>query len=211
MKKTLTGLAVWTLLPVAAWADGLQSLENFMRTAQAGQAQFTQTVTAPAKEGQAARSKTSSGDFAFQRPGRFKFIYTQPFEQTIMADGKTVWLYDVDLNQVTQRNQADALGSTPAAILASAHDLSGLKKNFVLQSVPDADGMQWVEAIPKAADGQRKSVRVGFAGDTLAAMDILDGFGQRSVIRFKHLQVLPSLPAGSFKFEVPAGADVMQQ
>ncbi|MBF6631875.1 MAG: outer membrane lipoprotein chaperone LolA [Comamonas sp.] len=211
MKKTLTALTVWAFLPLAVWADGLQSLENFMRNAQAGQAQFTQTVTAPAKDGQTARSKTSSGEFAFQRPGQFKFIYTKPFEQTIVADGKTVWLYDVDLNQVTQRKQADALGSTPAAILASAHDLSGLKKDFALKSAPDADGMQWVEATPKVADGQLKSVRVGFAGDTLAAMDILDGFGQRSVIRFNNLQVLPSLPAGSFKFEVPAGADIMQQ
>ena len=211
MKKTLTALTVWAFLPLAVWADGLQSLENFMRNAQAGQAQFTQTVTAPAKDGQTARSKTSSGDFAFQRPGQFKFIYTKPFEQTIVADGKTVWLYDVDLNQVTQRKQADALGSTPAAILASAHDLSGLKKDFALKSAPDAYGMQWVEATPKAADGQLKSVRVGFTGDTLAAMDILDGFGQRSVIRFNNLQVLPSLPAGSFKFQVPAGADIMQQ
>ena len=211
MKKSLGILAVLGGLPLAVWADGLQSLENFMRTAQAGQAQFTQTVTAPAKDGQPARSKTSSGDFAFQRPGQFKFIYTKPFEQTITADGRTVWLYDVDLNQVTQRNQADALGSTPAAILASANDLSALKKDFALEAVPDADGMQWVQATPKSADGQLKSVRVGFTGNTLMAMDILDGFGQRSVIRFNNLQVLRSLPAGQFRFEIPLGADVLQQ
>lgn len=211
MTKSLGVLAASVLLPAVVWADGLQSLEHFMRTAKAGQAQFTQTVTSPAKEGQAARTKTSSGEFSFQRPGQFKFIYTKPFEQTIVADGKTVWLYDMDLNQVTQRRQADALGSTPAAILASANDLSGLQKDFALKSVPDADGLQWVEATPKAADGQLQSVRVGFAGDTLAAMDILDGFGQRSLIRFHDLQVLPSLPAANFKFEVPAGADIMQQ
>ena len=182
-----------------------------MRTAQAGQAQFTQTVTAPAKEGQPARTKNSSGEFAFQRPGQFKFLYQKPFEQTIVADGQNVWLYDVDLNQLTQRRQADALGSTPAAILASAHDLSGLQKDFTLKSAPDADGLQWVEATPKSPDGQLKSVRVGFAGDTLTAMDILDGFGQRSVIRFHDLRVLPSLPAEQFRFVPPAGADVMQQ
>ena len=211
MKKSWGVFALLGALPVAVWADGLQSLENFMRTAKAGQAQFTQTVTSPSKEGQTARSKTSSGSFEFQRPGQFKFVYTKPFEQTIVADGKTVWLYDVDLNQVTQRKQADVLGSTPAAILTAANDLSGLKKDFSLKTVPDADGLEWVEATPKAADGQLKSVRVGFQGDTLAAMDILDGFGQRSVIRFNNLQVLPSLPAAHFKFEVPAGADVMAQ
>lgn len=211
MKKSWLALAALATLPAAAWADGLQSLENFMRTAKAGQAQFTQTVTSPAKEGQTARSKVSSGQFEFQRPGQFKFVYTKPFEQTIIADGKTVWLYDVDLNQVTQRKQADALGTTPAAILASAHDLSGLQKDFDLQAAPDADGLQWVEAKPKAADGQLKTVRVGFQGTTLAAMDILDGFGQRSVIRFNDLKVLPSLPANHFKFEVPVGADIMPQ
>ena len=210
MKKSLLALAALAALPVAVWADGLQSLENFMRTAKAGQAQFTQTVTAPTKEGQTARTKTSSGQFEFQRPGQFKFVYTKPFEQTIVADGKTVWLYDVDLNQVTQRKQADALGSTPASILVSANDLMGLQKDFVLSVAPDADGLQWVEAKPKSADGQLKNVRVGFKGETLAAMDILDGFGQRSLIRFNNLQVLPALPAANFQFEVPVGADILQ-
>lgn len=211
MKKTLGVCAVLAALPLAAWADGMQSLEQFMRNAKAGQAQFTQTVTAPAKEGQPVRTKTSSGDFSFQRPGQFKFVYTKPFEQTIVADGKTVWLYDEDLNQVTQRNQAQALGSTPAAILASANDLASLKKDFTLKAAPDADGLQWVEATPKSTDGQLKNVRVGFQGESLAAMDILDGFGQRSVIRFQNLKVLPSLPAANFKFEVPMGADVLTQ
>lgn len=211
MKKSLGVWALLSALPVAAWADGLQSLEHFMRTAKAGQAQFTQTVTAPSKDGQAGRAKTSAGSFEFQRPGQFKFVYTQPFEQTIVADGKTVWLYDVDLNQVTRRQQAQALGSTPAAILASANDIAGLQKDFVLQNVPDADGLQWVEAIPKASDGQLQAVRVGFDGEVLAALDILDGFGQRSVIRFQQLRVVPALPAATFAFEVPEGADVMRQ
>ena len=213
MKKvwTLCAVVAAALLPAGAWADGLQSLEQFMRTAKAGQAKFTQTVTAPAKEGQAARVKTSSGDFAFNRPGQFKFIYTKPFAQTIVADGQTVWLYDEDLNQVTQRQQSQALGSTPAAILASANDLAGLQKDFTLQAAGESDGLQWVQAIPKAADGQLKSVRVGFEGAALSAMDILDGFGQRSVIRFVDVQLLPSLPAKDFEFVVPAGADVMAQ
>ena len=212
MKKQSIGAWVLLgLLPLAAWADGLQSLEQFMRTAKAGRAQFTQTVTAPAREGETARSKVSRGSFEFQRPGQFKFVYTKPFEQTIVADGNNVWLYDVDLNQVTQRRQADALGSTPAAVLASANDVGALQKTFHLKALPAADGLEWVEAEPREADSQLKSVRVGFQGSTLAAMDILDNFGQRSVIRFEQMQVLPSLPAVNFRFEVPAGADIVQQ
>ena len=214
MKK----IAVWCLAAslgsgwgASAWAGGLQSLEQFLKTVTTGQAQFTQTVTAPAKEGQVAKQKISSGQFAFQRPGRFLFLYQKPFAQTIVADGKTLWLYDEDLNQVTQRAQDKALGSTPAALLAAAPDLAALRSEFSLQDAADEGGQQWVQATPKAADGQLKSVRVGFVGAQLATLDILDGFGQRSVIRFSGLQVNPKLPAGSFEFRPPAGADVLRQ
>lgn len=210
MKQWITAILIAASAPLAS-ADGLKSLETFLKGSQAGRADFTQTVTSPPKEGQAARSKTSSGSFEFQRPGRFKFIYKKPFEQTIVADGQTLWLYDADLNQVTQRPQAQALGTTPAALLASAADLQALRADFALENAPDQDGLQWVQASPKAKDGQLQSVRVGFAGEQLAALEILDSFGQRSVIRFAHLQTLPSLPAGTFQFKPPAGADVLKQ
>ncbi|KAB2901205.1 MAG: outer membrane lipoprotein chaperone LolA [Burkholderiaceae bacterium] len=210
MKQWITAILIAASAPLAS-ADGLKSLEAFLKGSQAGRADFTQTVTSPPKEGQAARSKTSSGSFEFQRPGRFKFVYKKPFEQTIVADGQTLWLYDADLNQVTQRPQAQALGTTPAALLASAADLQALRADFALENAPDQDGLQWVQASPKAKDGQLQSVRVGFAGEQLAALEILDSFGQRSVIRFARLQTLPSLPAGTFQFKPPAGADVVKQ
>ncbi|CAB5696029.1 Outer-membrane lipoprotein carrier protein precursor [Delftia tsuruhatensis] len=211
MKRLLTAMLI-AASATASWADGLKSLEAFMKNSQAGRADFTQAVTAPAKDGQPPRTKNSSGHFEFQRPGKFRFVYTKPFEQTIVADGKTLWLYDADLNQVTQRAQAQALGSTPAAILASASDLKALGADFDLQSAPDQDGLQWVQASPKDRNGQLKSVRVGFAADgQLAALDILDSFGQRSLIRFSQLQTQASLPASTFEFKVPAGADVLKQ
>ncbi len=210
LKKIATAILI-AACATLAHADGLKRLETFMKATQTGRADFTQTVTSPPKEGQTARTKTSSGSFAFQRPGRFKFVYHKPFEQTIVADGQTLWLYDVDLNQVTQRAQAQALGSTPAALLASAPDLSALKADFTLESAPDQDNLQWVLASPKAKDGQIKSVRVGFAGDQLAALDILDSFGQRSLIRFTGMQANAALPAGTFQFKPPAGSDVVKQ
>lgn len=181
-----------------------------MAHTQAGQADFTQVVTSPPKDGKAARSKTSSGTFAFQRPGRFKFVYQKPFEQTIVADGQTLWLYDVDLNQVTQRAQAQALGSTPAALLTSAPDLKALRAEFTLESAPAQEGLEWVLARPKSKEGALQSVRVGFDGEQLAALDILDSFGQRSLIRFTQVQANPVLPAATFQFQPPAGADVLK-
>lgn len=210
MKKLIATILIATGAQLAS-ADGLKSLESFMKGVHTGRAEFTQVVTSPPKDGQAARTKTSSGTFEFQRPGRFKFVYKKPFEQTIVADGQTLWLYDADLNQVTQRSQAKALGSTPAALLASTPDLSALRADFTLEAAPDQDGLQWVLARPKAKEGQLQSVRVGFAGEQLAALDILDSFGQRSAIRFTGMQTNATLPPATFQFQPPQGADVMRQ
>ena len=196
---------------ISARAGGLESLESFVKTVKTGHADFTQVVTAPAKDGQAPRAKTSSGTFEFARPNRFKFVYKKPFEQSIVADGQTLWLYDVDLNQVTARKQAQALGSTPAALIASAADLKALQADFTLQAAPDKDGLEWVQATPKAKDSSLQSVRVGFKGDALSVLEILDSFGQRSVMTFSALQANAALDAGSFQFKPPAGADVIRQ
>ncbi len=216
MQKRMIGLLRWAAAlamltgATVAWADGLKALEAFMKSAQSGRADFTQVVTSPAREGQAARSKTSRGSFEFQRPDRFRFNYRKPFEQTIVADGQTLWLYDADLNQVTARKQSQALSSTPAALLASASDMKALQQDFSLSAEPDADGQQWVQAVPRARDGQIQSVRIGFKGDQLATLDILDSFGQRSVLSFSGLQTPANLPADTFRFKPPVGADVVR-
>ncbi|MDR7375838.1 outer membrane lipoprotein carrier protein [Rhodoferax ferrireducens] len=190
-------------------------MENFVKTVKSGRAEFTQVVTSPPKDGQAARSKTSSGSFEFQRPSKFKFIYKKPFEQSIVADGQTLWLYDVDLNQVTSRKQSSVLGSTPAALIAAAPDLKALQADFTLQAAPDKDGLQWVTATPKAKDGQLQTVKVGFKVEAqsteLAALEILDSFGQRSLMSFAKVEVNPALAAETFQFKPPAGADVVKQ
>jgi outer membrane lipoprotein carrier protein len=200
----------WAALPASA--DSPKSLEAFLREANGARAEFTQVVTSPTRAGEATpRKRSSNGRFAFQRPDRFRFDYLRPFEQTIVADGRQLWLHDVDLNQVTVRAQKDALGSTPAALIAAAPDLGALGANFDLRAAPEADGLQWVEALPKQRDGQLRKVRLGFAGTQLSVLDIEDGLGQRSVLRFLNWQNNPALRADEFRFEPPAGADVIRQ
>ena len=215
MKRSVLAMFLLAGCAITAGAGGLASLETFVKTVTSGRADFTQVVTAPVKEGQAPRSKTSSGTFEFSRPNRFKFIYKKPFEQSIVADGQTLWLYDVELNQVTARKQAQVLGSTPAALIAAAPDLTALRADFTLADAPDQDGLQWVLATPRSKDAQLQAVRVGFrAGDKtaeLAALEILDSFGQRSVLRFGRVEVNPRLSPQSFQFQAPAGADVIRQ
>ena len=213
--KLAAAAALMALAAAPAWAGGLASLEAFVKNTRSGKAAFTQVVTSPAKEGQQPRAKTQSGTFEFQRPGKFRFVYSKPFEQTIVADGQTLWLHDVDLNQVTARQQDQVLGSTPAAIVAAAPDVKALEKDFSLSEEPDQDGQQWIKAVPKARDGQLQSIRVGFRpgaqGAELGTLEILDSFGQRSVLSFSDFQVNAAVPASHFQFAPPKGADVLRQ
>ena len=207
-------LAASIVAGATAWpaaASGLDALEQFVRNAKSGRAEFTQVVTSPARDGQAPRARSSSGSFEFQRPDRFRFIYRKPFEQTIVADGQTLWLHDADLNQVTARRQAQALGSTPAAVIASAPDLESLRKDFELAPGPERDGLQWVQATPRNREGQVSSVRVGLRGNQLAVLEILDGFGQRSVMTFSKMELNIPLPEATFNFQPPKGAQVVRQ
>lgn len=208
MKKTFAAIALASAA-IFAHAGPMESLENFIRTAKTGHAEFTQVVTAPPKNGQAAKTKTSSGTFDFERPNRFRFVYRKPFEQTLVADGQTLWLYDADLNQVTSRKQSKVLGSTPAALIAAAPDLETLKRDFELQPLADKDGLQWVQATPRNKEGQLSSMKVGFRGDQLAALDIVDNFGSRSLLTFNGMQVNSGVSADLFRFQPPKGADVV--
>jgi outer membrane lipoprotein carrier protein len=158
-RRALMGLGLglglgWSQLALAAGAA--DALRAFVQDAKAGRAGFTQTVHAPNSN----RTKVSTGRFEFSRPNRFRFEYQKPYAQTIVSDGEKVWFHDPDLNQVTVRKLGDALGSTPAAILAG----QSIERDFDLKDQPDQDGLSWVLATPKSKDGTIQSLRVGFKG-----------------------------------------------
>lgn len=202
MKKLLIAAAL-AATTVAAQADAVQTLRAFVRDVKTGRAEFTQTVTSP----DGARKKTSSGRFEFSRPDRFRFGYEKPFQQTIVADGQKVWIHDPDLNQVSSRRLSQALGATPAALLAGG----SLESDFVLSNGGSQGGLEWAQATPRTPDGPFKSMKVGFRGAELAAVEIVDSFGQRSRLDFKGFEAGVALPAERFRFTVPAGADVLEQ
>jgi outer membrane lipoprotein carrier protein len=184
-------------------ADPVETLRGFVRDVKSGRASFTQTVTAP----DGAKKKTSSGSFDFARPNRFRFAYAKPFEQTIVGDGEKVWIYDADLNQVSVRKLGQALGATPAALLAGG----SLERDFDLSNLPARDGLEWAEAKPKARDGAFQSLRVGFKDKELAALEIVDSFGQKSLLQFSGFAANTAIAPETFRFAVPAGADVIEQ
>ncbi len=215
MRISIPIALIAAFLSFSAQASGLESLESFIKTVKSGRASFVQTATSPAKAGQVARVKTSSGTFEFIRPNRFRFLYQKPFEQSIVADGQTVWLFDVDLNQVTARKQAQVMGSTPIALIASAPDLRALQAEFLIAEITSTDksseGLQWVLATPRSKDNALRSVRIGFKGNALAVLEMEDSFGQQSVLRFSGFEVNAGVDSALFAFKPPAGADVIRQ
>jgi len=202
----MRALAIACLLSCSALlarADALDTLREFVRDVKSGRASFTQTVTSA----DGAKKRSSSGSFEFARPNRFRFAYAKPFEQLIVSDGQKVWIHDLDLNQVSVRRLNQALGATPAALLAGA----SLEQEFELAAQPSKDGIEWVQATPRQKDGAFQSMRIGFKGKDLAAVEILDSFGQRSVLQFSAYAANVALPEASFRFVPPAGADVIEQ
>ena len=197
MKKLIFSLTL--CLSGIAQADAVDTLKAFVAEVKTGRAEFTQTVTSP----DGKRTKSSSGTFEFQRPDRFRFAYAKPFEQLIVGDGQKVWLYDPDLNQVSARKMDKALGATPAALLAG----NNLERDFTLK----AESADTVLATPRHEDGTLQSLRIRFKGKELAGVEIVDGFGQKSLLSFATVSVNVALPPERFRFTPPTGADVIEQ
>ena len=187
----------------AARAGGIDELHAFLDGAKNGRATFKQTVVA--RSGRAPQA--SSGTFAFQRPGKFRWSYDKPFEQLVVGDGAKVWVYDKDLNQVIVRALDAALGATPAALLAGDN---ALERNFTLVDGGNADGLAWVDATPKAAESTFTKVRIGFKGALPRAMELTDAFGQSTRLAFDSFEKNVNLAADLFRFTPPPGADVVQ-
>lgn len=201
MKRGVIVFAL-ALLPAVADAAALDRLKAFVEGTKSGKAAFTQTVVA--KSGR--KPQTAAGTMMFLRPGKFRWVYDKPYYQLIVGDGEKLWIYDRDLNQVSAKKLSAALGSSPAALLAGDN---ALEQNFVLKEGGQSEGMEWLEARPKAEDGSFEFLRIGFAGDVPKAMELRDNFGQTTTIVFSRFERNPALPPGSFRFVPPKGADVI--
>jgi outer membrane lipoprotein carrier protein len=207
LRLPLLALSLSVLAGVAQ-ADAVASLRAFVKDVQQARAQFTQSVTSP--DGKKVRK--SGGSLEFQRPDHFRFEYKIPLEQIIVGDGRQVWLYDADLNQVTVRPMGQAMGATPAALLSG----QSMDRDFTLKPLPSVSGAgggvtEWVEAVPRQKDGQFQSVRVAFRAGALVALEVLDSFGQKSRMDFSQFDTKVTLAPARFVFTPPPGADVLNQ
>ncbi|MEW6374062.1 MAG: outer membrane lipoprotein chaperone LolA [Pseudomonadota bacterium] len=209
MKTTLATLLAATLAASAfatgaAHAAALDQFKAFVAGTKSAKGEFTQQQVRKSANGKA--TPASSGSFVFARPGKFIWNYQKPYEQLLQADGDQLYIYDKDLSQVTVKKLGNALGSSPAAILFGSNDL---EKNFTLSEAGARDGLEWLNAVPKARDTTFEQISIGLRDGIPQAMELKDTFGQTSVLKFTNFQRNPSLGAQQFKFEIPKGADVI--
>jgi outer membrane lipoprotein carrier protein len=194
-------------LPALAQAAALDQFRAFVASSKTARGEFSQRLVKNAN-GRARVSSESTGTFEFSRPGKFIWIYKKPYEQHLQADGEKLYIYDKDLNQVTVRKLGNALGSSPAAILFGSNDL---EKNFTLKEAGERDGMEWLQATPKAKDTTFEQIGIGLRDGVPAAMELRDSFGQVSLLSFTKFEKNPALPDSQFRFTPPKGADVFEQ
>jgi outer membrane lipoprotein carrier protein len=186
----------------SAYASGVERLNQFMASTVTATGEFEQRVLNRDRK----LVQESRGTLAFARPGKFRWTYAKPYPQVIVGDGARVWVYDEDLNQVTVRRLGQALGATPAALLAGSNDAL---KAFELKDEGTRDGLEWVEAIPRDKESGFERIRMGFGFSGIERMELVDAFGQTTELRFRGLQRNPRVDPALFTFSPPKGADVV--
>ena len=190
------------IFSVTADASAIDRFKAFAKGTQSARGEFEQKV----HDRSGNVTQASKGSFVFQRPGLFRWVYAKPVDQVIVGDGQRVWIHDRDLNQVTVRKLSNALGSTPAALLAGSADV---EKAFELSEAGAKDGLEWLEAKPKEREAGFERVRMGFDANGIRAMELFDHFGQTTQLRFLNLARNPKVDPSEFRFQPPKGADVL--
>ncbi len=200
----LTSLAFLLLITKPAFASGLDDLQRFYSEIESFSAKFEQTVM----DEKMNLLDASSGEFSIQRPGKFFWHYTEPSEQIIVGDGKQVWIYDVELEQIIHRQSDAAVKQTPAMLLSGEGDLS---ENFVLENAGKRKSLDWVRMIPKNRDSGFTEINIGFSGGRLKLLELLDNFGQTTQMHFSEVKENIKIPAARFTFTPPPGVDVIEE
>lgn len=202
MLSGVIGIASGFWLAVAHASSGLDSLEYFFSEIQTFEARFAQVVL----DETLREVDHGQGRVWITRPGYFRWHYEPPDEQDIVGDGEQVWVHDIELEQVTVSDQHQALGKSPAALLAGAGDLA---QTYTIEDIGTQGRFDWVNLLPRDDNSGFKEVRIGFEANRLRLMELLDNLDQRTRISFIDLQENVAIPAHIFEFIPPAGIDVI--
>jgi len=192
------------LLPISLYAadTGVSRMNAFLKDVKTLKADFSQVVL----DANGKQVKQSHGTLVIKRPDRFRWDYAKPNAEIIVADGKRLWLYDVELQQVTVKPLDASLAASPAVLLAGSNDVD---KSFMVADLGERDGMVWVQLTPKMKDSDFDSVKLGFKGNDISIMELQDNLGNTTRISLDKIQRNSVMDESSFHFTPPAGADVI--
>lgn len=204
MKKIVVVFTIALGLLAPSAYSATNALDHFFKNVQTVKAEFKQVVL---DEG-LNTIQESSGKFYLQRPNKFRWDYKQPFKQHIVGDGKRIWVYDVELQQVTVRKMDGALGNTPAILLAGKGNLG---KNFKVKSLGKQGKLNWMQMIPRNKDGGFEDIRIGFENGHIRMLEMIDSFGNTTRISLRNVRENKRIKKSRFTFKAPKGVDVVQQ
>jgi chaperone LolA len=192
------------VMPLQVLGGAIEELQNFVNQSVSGQASFVQRVY----DSTGALVQESSGDLRFSRPGKFKWHYFEPYEQLLVGDGDFLWVYDLDLMQVTRVSLDQALGSSPAALLYGAEDIDSY---FGLEALSSDGSLLRVRVIPYEESGLFERIEIGLTASIVRNMTLYDYFGQKTVIEFGQFSIPSNFNDDEFEFEVPDNVDLVTQ
>lgn len=205
MKTRVCVLVCCVVFSVAATAgEGLKRLRSFSASLKSMQADFTQTVF----DDNMKQLEISRGSVAVQKPGKFRWDYKAPYVQHIISDGKKVWLYDPELEQVTVKPLQEALGSAPIALLTGDGDLD---KQFKFTELGNIDGKEFVQLEVKVKDTDYGLMLLALGKNGLDVMELKDKLGQVTRIEFSNIKLNKHIDDKQFQFKIPKGVDVLGQ
>ncbi|EDN69306.1 Outer membrane lipoprotein carrier protein LolA [Beggiatoa sp. PS] len=191
------------LLSIPNWLSANENLDNFLQGLQTLRGQFYQELY----NEKGTLLERSQGKMYMQRPDQFRWEYEQPYNQLIVADGKNIFIYDIDLEQVTLRSLDKTIGKTPAFLLSRSRQLG---EDFFVNQLSQQEDKTRFELIPKDAQAQFDSIRINLRGNTLQSFELVDNLGQTTYITFRQLIRNKKLDEGLFIFTPPAGIDIIQ-
>jgi len=203
--KAILSISLLVVVSSASFAESTQeNLQTYLQNYKQLAGSFTQVISSD----QSGRTQSSTGRFWIKKPGKFRWHYTTPYIQKIISNGKKLWVYDEDLEQVTTKSAAQSIDSSPLAIILGS---ASLDKIFIISQLADRDGLKWLKLAPKEESSGFESIKIGFKDGILTRMSFQDSFGQRTRLLFTDMSVNTLLADELFEFKAPEGADVFDE
>lgn len=195
-------LFVFVCSSVFASNTGESQLNHFLKNSKGFKADFTQSLF----DENGIELQFSAGQFSLLKPGKFSWDYEEPYHQIIMSNGKVIWMFDSELEQVTIKPVDASLSKTSMVLLFND---TNLKKDFNIIALDVVKDVSWLELVSKESSAEFSHIIVGLKNNLIVSIKLIDGFNQTTEIKFTSIKTSPEFKKDRFEFKIPANVDVI--